>query len=47
MSLKHCTDTKVTVNGNDYYVYDTNVNNTHACRLDHIYTSIKNSTLIF
>ncbi|MBC5668691.1 hypothetical protein DWW50_09345 [Eubacterium sp. AF15-50] len=30
MSLKHCTDTKVTVNGNDCYVYDTNVNNTHA-----------------
>ena len=30
MTLKHCTDTTVTVNGEDCYVYDTNVNNTHA-----------------
>lgn len=28
MSLMHCTDTKITVNGYDCYVYDTNVNHT-------------------
>ncbi|MBE5957517.1 MAG: hypothetical protein E7254_01465 [Lachnospiraceae bacterium] len=28
--LKHCVDTKVRVNGEDCYVYDTNVNNTHT-----------------
>lgn len=30
MSLMHCTDTTVTVNGEDCYVYDTNVNNGHT-----------------
>lgn len=29
-SLLHCTDTTVTVNGQDCYVYDTNVNNSRA-----------------
>lgn len=29
-TLKHCVDTQVMVNGNDCYVYDTNVNNTHS-----------------
>ncbi len=28
-SLMHCTDTKMKVNGNELYVYDTNVNHTH------------------
>ena len=30
ISLKHCVDTKVTVNGSECFVYDTNVNNTHT-----------------
>ena len=30
ISLMHCVDTKVAVNGKDCYVYDTNVNNTHT-----------------
>lgn len=29
ITLKHCVDTKVLVNGEDCYVYDTNVNQTH------------------
>lgn len=29
-TLKHCVDTQVKVNGQDCYVYDTNVNNTHS-----------------
>lgn len=30
ITLKHCVDTKIFVNGQESYVYDTNVNNTHT-----------------
>lgn len=35
MTLKHCVDTVVKVNGEESYVYDTNVNNTHTWRTDY------------
>lgn len=35
ITIKHCTDTTVTVNGEDCYVYDTCVNNTHKWRTDY------------
>lgn len=36
ITLKHCVDTKVAVNGEDCYVYDTNVNNTHTWLGDYL-----------
>ena len=36
ISLMHCVDTKVAVNGKDCYVYDTNVNNTHTWMGDYM-----------
>lgn len=36
ITLKHCVDTKITVNGQDCYVYDTNVNNTHTWLGDYL-----------
>lgn len=35
ITLKHCVDTVVKVNGEESYVYDTNVNNTHTWRTDY------------
>lgn len=35
ITLKHCVDTVVKVNGQESYVYDTNVNNTHTWRTDY------------
>lgn len=35
-TLKHCVDTQITVNGNDCYVYDTNVNNTHTWKANYL-----------
>ena len=34
--LKHSVDTMVTVNGEDCYVYETNVNNTHTWMGDYL-----------
>lgn len=35
ITLKHCVDTVVKVNGQESYVYDTNVNNTHTWKTDY------------
>ncbi|MFA9381579.1 MAG: hypothetical protein ACERKO_11025, partial [Acetanaerobacterium sp.] len=35
-ALMHCTDTHVSVNGFDTYVYDTNVNNSHSWSSDYL-----------
>ncbi len=36
ITLKHCTDTAISVNGYDAFVYDTNVNNGHTWSSDYI-----------